>query len=102
MELLPDDLRARLPPLSAIDEMDETFILAHYTLPGSKLEWWVMAGEAKENDFVFFGFVSGIDHFRYFRLSELESKRGPSGQRVVRDEEFTEGGLSEVVPAPDL
>ena len=102
MELLPDDLRARLPPLRAIDEMDEPFVVAHYTLPGSELEWWVIAGEVKEDDFMFFGFVSGIDHFHYFTLSELESKHGPSGQRVVRDEEFTEGGLSEVVPAPDL
>ena len=102
MDLLPEDLRARLPPLSAIDEMDEPFIVAHYMLPGTEFAWWVIAGEPQEDDFVFFGFVSGLNHFRYFRLSELERKRGPSGERMALDEDFTEGGLSDVVPAPDI
>jgi hypothetical protein len=101
MELLPIELRARLPPLRAIDEMDEPFIRIHYTLGGSPFEWWVIGGEPHEDGFTFFGFISGLDHFRYFTLSELERKRGPAGQTVVRDESFTEGGLSEVVPAPD-
>ena len=101
MDLLPDDLRARLPPLRSINDMDEPFVVAHYLLPATECEWWIIAGEPQENDFVFFGYVSGINHFRYFRLSELEAERGPGSQIVKRDEDFTEGGLSDVVPAPD-
>jgi hypothetical protein len=102
VDLLPAELRARLPPLAAMDDMDEPFIWIHYTLRGSPFEWWVIAGQPEGNDFVFFGFLSGLNHYRYFRLSELEKKRGPDNQSVQRDEQFTEGGLSEVVPAPDI
>jgi hypothetical protein len=102
MELLPEDLRARLPPLRAIDDEDEPFVFIRYTLSGATSEWYAMAGDPHEDDFVFFGFVWHESKFRYFRLSELKAIRGPSGQTVERDEEFTEGGLTDVVPAPDL
>lgn len=102
MELLPDDLRARLPPIRAIDDEDEPYVFIHYMLSGTGQDWYVMAGEPQAGDFVFWGFVRHESRFACFRLSELEATAGPSGQTVVRDEEFTEGGLSEVVPAPDL
>jgi hypothetical protein len=102
MELLPDDLRARLPPIRAIDDLDEPYVLIHFTLPGTEQDCYVMAGEPLGDDFVFWGFVRHESKFTCFRLSELETAVGPSGQTVVRDENFTEGGLSEVVPAPDL
>jgi hypothetical protein len=99
MELLPDGLRARLPPISAIDDEDEPYVFIRYTLSGTAQDWYVMAGEPQGGDFVFWGFVRHESRFACFRLSELEGVRGPSGQSVVRDKDFTEGGLSEVVPA---
>jgi len=102
MELLPDDLRVRLPPIRAIDDEDEPYVFIRYTLSGTGQDWYVMAGEPHGDDFVFWGFVWHESKFTCFRLSELEALLGPSGQTVVRDENFTEGGLSEVVPAPDL
>lgn len=102
MELLPDDLRARLPPISAIDDEDEPYVFIHYTLSATEQDWFVSAGEPHGDDFVFRGFVRHESRFCCFRLSELEAARGPSGETVNRDEEFTEGGLSDVVPAPDL
>ncbi|HEX4134613.1 MAG TPA: hypothetical protein VHY84_08405 [Bryobacteraceae bacterium] len=102
MELLPGDLRARLPPISAIDDEDEPYVFIHYTLSDTAQGWYVMAGEPQKDDFVFWGFVRHESRFCCFRLSELEAAAGPSGQTVALDEKFTEGGLSEVVPAPDL
>ena len=53
--------------------------------------------------FLFFGFVAGIAaEFGHFRLSELRTVRGPSGETVERDPDFAESKLTDVVPAPDL
>src|SRR5262245_46104044 len=103
MELLPDDLRARLPPLLSQEAADEPTVYARYFLPGSRWAWYVLEGEPEEGDFLFFGFVSGLaDEFGHFMLSELQVLRGPNDETTQRDLSFTEGKLTDVVPAPDL
>jgi hypothetical protein len=103
MELLSENLRGRLPPLLSQEAADEPVVYAKYFLPGTTWAWYVIEGEEEEVDFVFFGFVAGLDaEFGQFRLSELQSLRGPNGQAVQRDDAFTEGKLTDVVPAPDL
>ena len=102
MELLPDELRARLPPLHAQEAEEEPWVYACLYLAGTPWRWYVIEGEPEGEDFVFFGFVFGLsDEFRQFRLSELESIRSLLGKPVERDESFTEGRLTDVVPAPD-
>jgi hypothetical protein len=102
MELLPDDLKIRLPPLLSQEAADEPIVYARYLLPGTRWTWSVLEAEPEDSDYLFFGFVTGIaDEFGHFRLSELESLTGPSGQKVERDTNFTEGKLTDVVPAPD-
>jgi len=103
MELLPDTLKSRLPPLLSQEASDEPVVYAKYILPGTTWAWYVTEGEDEDGDFLFFGFVTGLDdEFGHFRLSELLTLRGPDGQTVQRDESFTEGTLTNVVPAPDL
>ena len=52
--------------------------------------------------FVVFGFVVGLEsEFGYFLLSELESARSPLNLGVERDLMFSEGKLTDVVPAPN-
>ena len=59
-------------------------------------------GEARGDDYLFFGFVAGlVDEFGYFLLSELESVRTPEGLSVERDLAFAEEKLTDVAPAPD-
>ena len=102
MELLPDELKARLPPLRSQEAADEPVVYARFYLPGTGRNWYPIEGEPEDEDYLFFGFVAGIaDEFDHFRLSELEALRGPSGQTVERDLTFTEGRLTDVVPAPD-
>lgn len=101
--LLPDELRARLPPLYSQEAEDEPMVYAKFFLPGTQWTWYVTEGEAREEDFLFFGFVVGLEaEFGYFVLSELESATTPLGLHVERDLTFKEGRLTDVVPAPDL
>lgn len=103
MDLLPDDLRERLPPLLAQEAADEPTVYAKYFLPGTNWAWYVLEGQTEDGDFMFFGFVIGNDaEFGHFLLSELQSICGPHSAAVMRDLEFQEGKLTDVVPAPDL
>jgi hypothetical protein len=103
MELLPDELRSRLPPRYSQEADDEPVVYAHCLLPETTASWWVCEGQPEGEDYLFFGFVSLPDlDFRQFLLSELQGMRGPLGQMVIRDLTFVEGRLTDVVPAPDL
>jgi hypothetical protein len=103
MRLLTDELRARLPRLYSQDGEADPMVHAKFFLPGSGWTWYVTEGQEQEGDFLFFGFVIGLEsEFGYFLLSELESVRSTlGGLPVERDLYFTEGRLTEVVPAPD-
>jgi hypothetical protein len=103
MELLPEVLKSRLPPLLSQEAADEPIVFAKYVLPGTDWAWYVTEGEEEDSDFLFFGFVRGVhDEFGHFRLAELSALRGPDGQTVRLDDTFAEGKLTDVVPAPDL
>jgi len=101
MELLPDDLRQRLPKIHEQEAEEEPVVYVRYFLPGTRLSWYVMEGEPDGDDFLFFGFAAGPRDFLYFRLSELKTAKNLLGQPVERDLTFTEGRLTDVVPAPD-
>jgi hypothetical protein len=102
MELLDDDLRSRLPPLHSQEAEGDPVVYAHFYLPGTSLGWYVIEGQSEGDDFLFFGFVAGPKpDFHTFLLSELKAKRNLFEQTVERDEGFTKGRLTDVVPAPD-
>jgi hypothetical protein len=102
MELLTEELRARLPLLYSQEAEEELMVYAKFFLPGTGWTWYVTEGGEQDGDFLFFGFVVGLDsEFGYFLLSELESVRSPLGLEVERDLTFTGGRLTAVVPAPD-
>src|SRR5882762_10518597 len=102
MKLLTDELRARLPPLYSQEAEDDPTVYAKFFLPGTGWTWYVTEGSPQEQEFLFFGFVVGLEsEFGYFLLSELEEVRGPLGLKVERDLTFREGRLTDVVPAPD-
>jgi hypothetical protein len=102
MKLLDDQLRARLPPLYSQEGEAAPVAICKFFLPGTGWTWYVTEGSEQEGDFLFFGFVVGLEsEFGYFLLSELESVRTPLGLQVERDLYFAEGKLTDVVPAPD-
>jgi hypothetical protein len=99
MVLLDARLRAHLPPLRSQEAEADPVVYARFWLSGQS--WYVLEGQPEGEDFVFFGFVTGVDEFCEFRLSELAAARSPGGSHVELDPAFTEGRLTEVVPAPD-
>ena len=100
--LLDDQLRNRLPALYSQEAEPDPIVYAKFFLPGTGWTWYVTEGGEQGNDFLFFGFVVGLDsEFGYFVLSELESVRSPLGLKVERDLAFSEGRFTDVVPAPD-
>lgn len=103
MPLIDVQLRERLPPLYAQEAEDDPVVFARFFLPGTYTAWYVTGGEAEGDDFLFYGFVSQPENkFAEFRLSQLEALRGPQGHSVQRDLTFTEGRLTDTVPAPEL
>lgn len=102
MKLLPDELRQRLPPLYSQEAEAEPMIYAKFFMPSTGWTWYVTEGSEQEGDFLFFGFVVGLEsEFGYFLLSELEAVTTALGLHVERDLSFHEGKLTDVVPAPD-
>jgi len=103
MKLLTDELRKSLPPLYSQEAEPEPTIHAKFFLPGTGWTWYVTEGSEQGGDFLFFGFVVGLESkFGYFLLSELESVTSKLGLHVERDLHFKPGKLTDVVPAPDL
>jgi Protein of unknown function (DUF2958) len=103
MKLLTDELRARLPQLYSQEAEADPTVYAKFFMPGTVWTWYVTEGSPQEEDFLFFGFVVGLEsEFGYFVLSELEAVTSPLGLHVERDLHFKEGKLTDVVPAPDL
>jgi len=103
VKLLTEELRSRLPALYAQEAVSDPVVYAKFFMPGTGWTWYVTEGSPQEGDFLFFGFVVGLEsEFGYFLLSELESVRNQLGLGVERDMGFREGKLTDVVPAPYL
>ena len=102
MKVLPDELRARIPALYSQENEVDPIVYAKFFPPGTAWTWYVTERGPQEDDYLFFGFVVGLEsEFGYFLLSELEAVRAQLGFQVERDLSFHEGRLTDVVPAPD-
>lgn len=98
MELLPDELRRSLPPLYSQEKTENPTVHAKFFTPDSSWTWFVTEGQPEDEDFLFFGYVVGLEEeWGYFVLSELASARGPLGLPIERDLYFRPGPFSEVL-----
>lgn len=83
MKLLTDELRARLPALYSQEAEADPVVYAKFFLPGTGWTWYVTEGSPQEDDFLFFGFVVGLEsEFGYFVLSE--ARKRPDSARPFR------------------
>jgi hypothetical protein len=98
MELLPAEVRARLPKLYEQEKNSDPIVHVKYFTPDSGWTWYATEGEEDEGEFRFFGFVIGhFSEWGYFLLSELKSARGPLGLAIERDLYFEPAPISEVL-----
>lgn len=95
MKLLTKELREKLPPLYANEELeDEAMALVKFFTPDSGWTWWASEFDGED---IFYGLVSGFElELGYFSLSELESVRGPLGLKIERDLYFEPTTLREL------
>jgi hypothetical protein len=92
MKLLTKELRTKIPPLYSQEGVEGTdqVIRAKFFHPASQWTWYVIEGEERDGDFLFFGWVNGHElELGYFVLSELESVKSPYGLGIERDLHFT-------------
>src|SRR5689334_9734702 len=105
--LLPDEIKAKLPPLYANEALGmEALAQVKFFTPDSGWTWYASEGSPvdadgymdtheEKVDFFFFGLVVGFEtELGYFALSELEEWRSPLGLPVERDEWFTPTSLA--------
>lgn len=73
MELLPPEVREKLPKLYAQEGIDDPIVHLKFFFPAADWTWFVTEGQPEGDDFVFFGYVIGIEReWGYFSLRELE------------------------------
>jgi len=97
MSKLPtDDLKNSLPGFRMQEFAEDPLVHAVFFFPGSGWTWFVTEGQPSEGDFIFFGYVIGLEsEWGYFALSELE-EIDIHGIRVERIRDFKPTPISEL------
>ena len=94
MELLPIELRQQLPKLHGQAGNDDHFVYLKYFFPAGNWTWFVTEGAPCGDDFLFYGFVIGLDQeWGYFTLKQLE-EINVHGLTVERDLYFRQESFS--------
>lgn len=97
MQLLSDELRAKLPPLYSQEKDKDPMVYAKFFTPDANWTWYATEGEQQNGDFIFFGYVIGQEReWGYFSLNELSTARGPWGLPIERDLYFDPKRISEI------
>jgi hypothetical protein len=93
MDLLPDDLRRRLPPLSRDEYIDyNPWVYIKYFHSVFNYTWFVTEGEQFDDVFMFFGyFIASDEEWGNFTLDELLARQ------VERDLYFEPGFFKDVL-----
>lgn len=98
MELLPEEVRARLPALYAQEGIADQIAHVRFFTPDSNWTWYATEGSPEGDDFIFFGYVIGFEkEWGYFALSELAAARGPMGLPIERDLYFEPTPFSKII-----
>lgn len=83
------------PEIGSQEEDRDPIVHAIFYFPFSVWVWFATEGEVNGDDFLFFGYVIGLEReWGYFRLSELEPVN-IGGAKVVRLEDHVPCPLSE-------
>jgi hypothetical protein len=97
MKLLTEEIRKRLPPLYATEEipLEEKMAQVKFFTPDSSWTWYAVEFDGED---IFWGMVQGFEEeFGTFSLSELQSVRGKLGLPVERDKFFRPTQLKELM-----
>lgn len=94
MELLPPELKNQLPKLYEQEKTEDPVVFVKFFFPAGDWTWFVTEGEAEGDDFMFFGYVVGLEpEWGYFTLKQLE-EINVRGLTVERDLYFKQENFS--------
>ena len=97
-KIFPNRVRQGLPPLHSQEGMDDPIVHIKFFTRDADWAWYVTEGSPEDDDFIFFGFVIGLEEeWGNFSLEELSEVRGPSGFPIERDEHFEPDLFSRVM-----
>ena len=97
MDIFPLELRGAIPALYAQEGVKDPVVHVKFFTPDSNWTWYATEGSPGGNDFIFFGYVIGLEsEWGYFALSDLQSSRGPLGLPIERDLYFHPSPFSQV------
>ena len=83
MKLLPENIKAQLPPLYSQQHIEDPIAQAKFFTPWTNWTWYPIEFDHED---IFFGKVIGHEiELGYFSLSELENISGPGGLTIERD-----------------
>jgi hypothetical protein len=85
MELLTQEIRAKLPKLYSTENIDteDKILVVKFFTPDAQWTWYAVEFDG---DDTFFGFVQGMEEeWGNFSLKELEEAMGPLGLGIERD-----------------
>jgi|TARA_R100001530_G_scaffold53284_1_gene39344 hypothetical protein len=87
MELLTDEIKAKIPGLYSTDGAETHTAVCKFFDPSSSWTWYVVEGtEQDDGNWVFFGLVEGFEReWGYFSLDELQGVTGSLGLGIERD-----------------
>lgn len=97
MELLPPELKNQLPKLYEQEKTEDPIVYIKFFFPAGNWTWFVTEGERRGDDFMFFGYVVGLEReWGYFTLRQLEGIN-IQGLTVERDGYFEQQRFSLVL-----
>jgi hypothetical protein len=103
VELLTNELRAKLPVLYSQENVADPIVHIKFFTPDTTWTWYVTEGAPANDDFIFFGYVVGIEkEWGYFSLAELTAARGPLNMPIERDLYFKPTRFSEAIKSDFL
>jgi len=97
-DIFPSELRKIVPPLHSQEGITDPIVHIRFLAAELGWMWYVTEGSPEDDDFVFFGFVIGVEEeWGYFWLSELTEARELSGHPIERDLHFEPKPFSRLV-----
>jgi hypothetical protein len=98
MELIPQELRTKIPQLGEASEQDDPLVWVKLWSEGLGTTWYIIEAQWLPTDAIFYGYVVGWDdELTYLNRSDLEFLSAKEGVPIDYDPTFTPCRLSEVM-----
>jgi hypothetical protein len=97
MDLIPEELRVKIPQLGGTSEQEDPIVWAKLIAPVVGWTWYIIEMQPVPPDAIFYGYAVGWDEtLEHFNLSELEQIAAVEGVTLVCDPTFVPSQLSVV------